>query len=182
MSDSGEIPGPQSPQIPDPKSLQIPNPKSPITSAALAIATSLGVGYAPFAPGTFGSAAGLVLWAVLPTAWTVQLGVIVLLFVAGSWSGSVAERHFRRTDPGQVVVDEVMGMLITLFAIPVGWTGAIAGFLLFRAADIVKPFPANRLERLHGGVGVMADDGMAAVYANLALRALVWLTGQRLLA
>jgi phosphatidylglycerophosphatase A len=149
---------------------------------ALAIATALGVGYAPVAPGTFGSAAGLVLWAVLPTSAVVQVSAIVLLFVAGSWSGSVAERHFGRTDPGQVVADEVMGMLITLFLNPVNWTGAIVGFVLFRIADIIKPFPANRLERLHGGVGVMADDAMAAVYANLVLRAIIWLTGHRLLA
>jgi phosphatidylglycerophosphatase A len=140
---------------------------------ALAIATTLGVGYAPFAPGTFGSAAGLVLWWVLPHTAVVQAGAIALLFVVGSWSGSVAERHFERTDPGQVVVDEVMGMLITLFMIPVGWKGALAGFFLFRIADVVKPWPANQLERLHGGVGVMADDGMAAVYANIALRVVV---------
>src|SRR5436190_290245 len=161
-------------------SARIPIPKSRIP--ALAVATALGVGYIPVAPGTFGSALGLLLWAVLPPTTLVHAAVIVVLFVAGSWSGSVAERHFGRTDPGQVVVDEVMGMLITLFAIPVGWSGAIVGFFLFRAADIVKPFPANRLERLHGGVGVMADDGMAAIYANLALRAIVWLTGRRLLA
>jgi phosphatidylglycerophosphatase A len=61
-------------------------------------------------------------------------------------------------------------MLITLFMIPVGWLGATVGFLLFRVADVIKPWPANRLERLHGGVGVMADDAMAAVYANIALR------------
>jgi phosphatidylglycerophosphatase A len=136
----------------------------------LLVATFLGVGYAPVAPGTFGSAAGLVLWAVLPSSPLVQGLTIVGLFVAGSWSGTIAERHFGRTDPGQVVVDEVMGMLITLWMIPVGWPGALAGFLLFRVADIVKPWPANRLERLHGGIGVMADDGMAAVYANLVLR------------
>ena len=64
-----------------------------------------------------------------------------------------------------------MGMLITLFLNPVGWVGAFVGFLLFRVGDIVKPYPANRLEQLHGGIGVMADDAMAAVYANLALRA-----------
>ena len=93
------------------------------------------------------------------------------MFVAGSWSGSVAERHFGRTDPGQVVIDEVLGMLITLFLNPVGWQGALAGFLLFRVADVIKPFPANRLEQLHGGFGVMADDAMAAIYANLVLRA-----------
>ena len=71
-----------------------------------------------------------------------------------------------------------MGMLITLFLNPVGWAGAAAAFLLFRIADIIKPFPADRLERIPGGVGVMADDAMAAVYANLALRALLAL-GQR---
>jgi phosphatidylglycerophosphatase A len=154
-------------QIPNPP--RIPNPKSRIP--ALLIATALGVGYVPFAPGTFGSAAGLILWALLPSTATAQGIAILVLFVAGSWSGSVAERHFGRTDPGQVVVDEVMGMLITLFMNPVGWVGALGAFFLFRIADVVKPYPANRLERLHGGVGVMADDGMAAVYANLALRA-----------
>jgi phosphatidylglycerophosphatase A len=141
-----------------------------MTALALAFATVLGVGYAPVAPGTFGSAAGLLLWWLLPATPAVQIGVIVVLFVVGSWSGSIAEKHFGRTDPGQVVVDEVMGMLITLLFIPVGWPGAILGFLIFRVADIIKPYPANRLESLHGGIGVMADDGMAAIYANLALR------------
>jgi phosphatidylglycerophosphatase A len=68
-------------------------------------------------------------------------------------------------------------MLITLLLNPVGWRGAFAGFLLFRIADVIKPFPANRFEHLHGGVGVMADDAMAAVYSNLALRVGVWLSG-----
>jgi phosphatidylglycerophosphatase A len=144
---------------------------------ALAIATSLGIGYIPFAPGTFGSAAGLLLWWALPASTLVQSGVIVGLFVVGSWSGNVAERHFGKTDPGQVVIDEVMGMLITLFLNPVGWPGAIGAFLLFRLFDVLKPYPANRLERLHGGIGVMADDAMAAVYANLALRLGIWLSG-----
>ena len=141
------------------------------TRLGLAIATVFGVGYAPVAPGTFGSAAGLLLWWLLPASTAVQGAAIVLTFIAGSWGGSVAERHFRRTDPGQVVIDEVMGMLITLFLNPVGWKGALAGFLLFRVFDVIKPYPANRLEQLHGGVGVMADDAMAAVYANFVLRA-----------
>jgi phosphatidylglycerophosphatase A len=128
------------------------------------------VGYVPVAPGTFGSAAGLLVWAILPSSTAARALAVIAAFLAGSWSGSVAERYFGRTDPGQVVIDEVMGMMITLFWNPVGWRGAIAAFLLFRIADIVKPFPANRLERLPGGVGIMADDAMAAVYANLALR------------
>lgn len=138
---------------------------------ALALATSLGVGYVPVAPGTFGSLAGLVLWALLPHDPQTQLVVIVVLFGAGSWSASLAERHFKGTDPSQVVIDEVMGMLITLWLVPVGWVGAGLGFLSFRLFDVIKPYPANRLEDLHGGIGVMADDAMAAIYANLALRA-----------
>ena len=138
---------------------------------ALAMSTVLGVGYAPFAPGTFGSAAGLVLWWMLPASPIAQLVAIVLLFAIGSWSGTVAEHYFGMVDPSAVVIDEVMGMLVTLFMNPVGWRGALVGFLLFRIADVVKPYPAGRLERLPGGVGVMADDGMAAAYANLALRA-----------
>ncbi len=145
-----------------------------MTRVALALATVFGIGYAPVAPGTFGSAAGLLLWWVLPSSPAVHAVAIILLFLAGSWSGTVAERHFKRTDPAPVVIDEVMGMLITLFMNPVGWPGAIAAFLAFRIADVVKPYPANRLEALPGGVGVMADDGMAAVYANLALRFGLW--------
>jgi phosphatidylglycerophosphatase A len=140
---------------------------------ALALATAGGVGYIPFAPGTFGSLVGLLLWWLLPVSLPVQLMVIVVTFIVGSWSGSVAERHFASTDPGPVVIDEVLGMLVTLLLNPVGWGGAILGFLLFRASDIIKPYPANKLEQLHGGVGVMADDLMAAIYANLALRIIV---------
>jgi phosphatidylglycerophosphatase A len=141
-----------------------------IDRIGLALATVFGVGYAPIAPGTFGSAAGLLVWWLLPASPVVQGGAIVAIFAAGSWGGSVAERHFGRSDPGQVVIDEVMGMLVTLFLNPVGWVGALAAFLLFRVFDVIKPYPANRLEQLHGGVGVMADDGMAAIYANLVLR------------
>src|SRR6478752_1232734 len=116
-----------------------------MTALALAFATALGVGYVRVAPGTFGSAAGLLLWWLLPASPAIQAAVIVALFVIGSWSGTVAERHFGTTDPGQVVIDEVMGMLITLFLIPVGWRGATAGFLLFRIFDVIKPFPAKIL-------------------------------------
>jgi phosphatidylglycerophosphatase A len=144
----------------------------------LAVATVFGIGYAPIAPGTFGSAAGLVVWWLLPASPAVHAAAILTLFAAGSWSGSVAERHFGRTDPGQVVIDEVMGMLVTLFMNPAGWIGVLLAFFLFRLFDVIKPYPSDRLEKLHGGVGVMADDGMAAIYANLVLRACLWIAAR----
>src|SRR5205807_8116065 len=101
---------------------------------------------------------------------TVQGAVIVALFVVGSIAGNAAEPHFGRTDPRQVIIDEVMGMLITLFLNPVHWKGELAGFLLFRGTDVFKPYPANRLERLPCGVGVLADDFLAAISPNLAVR------------
>jgi phosphatidylglycerophosphatase A len=143
---------------------------------ALFVCTFGGVGYSPVAPGTAGSAAGLVVYGALrlagatPIAEAVVIGIIT---VAGIWSGSLAERHFGTTDPGPGVIDEVAGMLVTLYALPAGWIMAIGGFFLFRALDVFKPFPAQRFERLHGGLGMMADDLMVAIYGNLLLRAAV---------
>ena len=143
-----------------------------MTRIAVFLATVAYCGYFPFAPGTVGSAAGLLVYALV--WWTqspiLEVGLIVGLFAVGVWAGTVAERYFGGIDPGPIVLDEVVGMLITLAFIPVGVSGAIAGFVLFRIFDVIKPFPAGRFERLHGGLGVMADDAMAAVYANLSLR------------
>jgi phosphatidylglycerophosphatase A len=144
-----------------------------IARVALAVATAGGVGYVPIAPGTFGSLVGLLVWWLLGPSALVQVIAIVAIFGAGVWSGGVCERHFCRTDPGHVVIDEVAGMLITLFLNPVGWGGAFVAFLLFRIADVIKPYPANRFEAFHGGLGIMADDAMAGLYANLALRAML---------
>jgi len=140
------------------------------------LATCGYIGYIPFAPGTFGSAAGLALFILLRRTGSiaVELGAIVLLFAIGVWSASEAEQHFGKVDPGHVVLDEVVGMLITLALVPVNLSGAIVGFLLFRVLDVVKPWPSGRFEALPGGLGVMADDGMAAVYGNLVMRALMY--------
>lgn len=150
---------------------------------ALVIATCGYVGFVPVAPGTAGSIVGLaLLWAVrLSGSAAVEILVVAALVVAGVWSAGVAEHYFARTDPGAVVVDEVAGMLITLLLLPVGLVGAGIGFLIFRLLDIVKPWPAGRLEALPGGLGVMADDVMAALYGYLIMRGLIalapgWLT------
>lgn len=148
-----------------------------MTRLAVVIATVAFCGYAPVAPGTFGSAAGLVVYLIV--WWTrspaIEVALIAATFVLGVWSATLAERHFGGTDPGPVVIDEVLGMLVTLAFIPVGLSGALAGFVLFRILDVIKPFPADRFERLHGGLGIMADDAMAGIYANLCLRLVMWL-------
>ena len=141
----------------------------------LFVATFGYIGFAPVAPGTVGSAAGVALFYLVRTtdrAWA-QGALIVLLLAAGVWAASVAERALGRTDPGPVVIDEVVGMLITLAWIPVTPLGALVGFLIFRVLDVVKPWPARQLEGMHGGLGIMADDAMAAVYGHLLLRGLV---------
>jgi phosphatidylglycerophosphatase A len=145
-----------------------------VTRLAVFLATAGYAGYFPIAPGTVGSAVGLLVYAIVWAAGSRVLegSLIVVLFAAGVWASSSAERFFGGTDPGPIVIDEVVGMLMTLAFIPVGLSGAIAGFVLFRIFDVIKPYPAARFEKLHGGLGVMADDAMAAVYANLALRVL----------
>lgn len=139
------------------------------------VSTVGNVGYAPIAPGTWGSAAGLVLFAAVraTSGRLAEVALAVVLLVAGIWSAGVTGREMGDDDPGPVVIDEVVGMLITVLWLPVGLTGALAGFLLFRIFDIVKPFPARQFERLPGGWGVMFDDVMAGIYGNLALRLLM---------
>lgn len=142
-----------------------------MTQLSRFLATCAYIGYIPIAPGTFGSAAGVGLFALerwLGVSPVVELAVIVVLFAVGIWSAGVVERELG-IDPGPVVLDEVVGMLMTLALLPVNTTGVIVAFVLFRILDVVKPWPAGRFERLHGGLGVMADDAMAGVYGNLAM-------------
>jgi phosphatidylglycerophosphatase A len=138
---------------------------------ALGLATVAGAGYFPVAPGTIGSAVGTVLY-LWVCQWSLaqQTTLIVAIAVAGTWAAGIAEDHFGRSDPGQVVIDEVLGQLVTLFAIRPSLTVALLGFFLFRALDIVKPWPARQFERLPRGLGIMADDAMAGVYGNLLVR------------
>jgi phosphatidylglycerophosphatase A len=141
----------------------------------LLLATCGYIGYVPVAPGTAGSAVGVALFYALRfthVPWAEHLAIVVV-FVTGVWASNVAEAHWRRTDPGPVVIDEVLGMLITLWLLPVTGLGALLGFLVFRVFDVIKPWPAARFEALHGGLGVMADDAMAGVYGHLVMRGLL---------
>jgi len=144
--------------------------------AAVALATFFYVGFIPFAPGTMGSAAALLLF--FPIRWTgsiaFEVAASVVVFVIGIWAASDTEIALGVEDPGPVVLDEVLGMLVSLLFLPATWPVVLAAFVAFRTFDIIKPWPANRLERLHGGLGIMADDLMAGIYANLVVQALVW--------
>jgi len=142
------------------------------------LACGFGIGLAPIAPGTFGSLPGLLLaWALVRLGGQVALAAgIVVVAVAGTWSAHALSTRLGLKDPGVIVVDEIAGQMLTLLGI--GMTGSVlaAGFVLFRAFDVLKPPPARQLEALPGGFGIMADDLAAGVYANIALRvALSWL-------
>ncbi len=145
---------------------------SSMNRLALLVASFGYVGRSPVAPGTAGSAAALVVFAAVRLAGSpaLEAGVIVLIAAIGVWSATLTERELGVHDPGVVVIDEVAGMLITLAFIPLRWGGVLAGFVVFRLFDIIKPYPCARVERLPGGWGIMADDVLAGVYANLVLR------------
>ena len=162
---------------------------------ALAIATC-GVGYLPLAPGTWGSLVGIGVY-VLVRGIAMRLffgvaagrnfnllhiyyGVIALELAAagiitlvGIWAASRTEKLSGRKDPGKVVIDEVAGQFIALIPVPfvlqAAWWPAILAFILFRFFDIVKPYPADKLESLHGGLGIMADDIVAGAYAAIVM-------------
>jgi phosphatidylglycerophosphatase A len=141
---------------------------------ARAIATAGFVGFVPFAPGTAGSAVGLLVYAAVRAidSAAVEAATIGVVFVTGVWAANVVERQLGK-DPGPVVIDEVLGMLVTLAFLDVTMPGAAAGFLIFRVLDVIKPYPAGRFEQVPGGAGIMLDDVMAGVYGNLVLRLLI---------
>jgi phosphatidylglycerophosphatase A len=157
-----------------------PVPRSSfLSSCATLIATGLGSGYAPWAPGTAGSAVGLVLfWPVAGLAPLGQLTAIAVVSLIGIAAATNVARRLGRHDPGIVVVDEIAGMWVTLALLPLTPLTALAGFLAFRVMDIVKPFPARDLERLPDGWGIVADDLAAGVYANLLVRVLLIVLGR----
>ncbi|HEY6292649.1 MAG TPA: phosphatidylglycerophosphatase A [Terriglobia bacterium] len=145
-------------------------------SLAVWIATCGGLGYFPIGPGSVGAALGAALVVALgrlPVA-TIRVSVLVALaaaaiFGAGVWAATGAESYFDRKDPGYVVIDEVVGQMVTLLPFPrPGWKGVAAAYLLFRALDVVKPFPARRLEHLPGGWGIMLDDVAAGLWSLVA--------------
>jgi phosphatidylglycerophosphatase A len=144
------------------------------------IATGAYSGYLPKAPGTWGSLVGILLWMVGlhrldPRAYAIMLIGILLI---GTVAAGAAEKIVDQGDPGLVVIDEILGQLITLAFLSWHPLTAVVGFALFRFFDILKPFPVSWLDQhIHGGLGIMLDDVMAGIYALLVLQGLIWLVG-----
>ena len=146
---------------------------------ATLVATFFGVGRLRPGPGTWGSLATALLWWLLashiPVASRVPviLGLIVIVVAIGIPAATLEERACGKKDPSHVVIDEVAGQLVTLIACPIVWQALLAGFILFRAFDILKPPPVRALERLPGGTGIMIDDVGAGIYALIVLQVLL---------
>lgn len=140
------------------------------------LATAFGAGYSRVAPGTAGSAVGLALFfALQPLAPAWQLAATAALALVGvAVSTHVAKRVGNR-DPAIVVIDEVAGIWASLLLLPLTPATVALGFVLFRLLDMTKPFPVRQLEALPWGLGIMADDLMAGLYANLLLRVIAQL-------
>ena len=141
------------------------------------IATGAGSGYLPKAPCTWGTLVGLLLWWPLAgLSMAAYLAAVAVLFIVGVASAGAAEKILDRGDPGVVVIDEIVGVLIALAAVPLHPVAALAGFALFRLFDIAQPFPVGWVDRhLHGGLGIMLDDVAAGLYALLVLHLGLWL-------
>jgi phosphatidylglycerophosphatase A len=143
----------------------------------MAIATGLGAGCLPKAPGTWGSAVGLLIYYLLHTLQlSSYLFAVGILLIVGTFTAGSAEKILDRKDPGSVVIDEIVGMLITLTTAPAEPLIWLLGFLVFRFFDIVKPFPVGWIDKnLHGGLGIMLDDVMAGFYSLLVLQGMLQL-------
>jgi phosphatidylglycerophosphatase A len=133
----------------------------------LVIATVGGVGHVPFAPGTVASTVTALALGVLTPSRLALLVAVLAVILVGTWAAQEAERVLGGKDPGAIVIDEVAGMAVSVLAVPLTPAVLAVAFVLFRVFDIVKPYPANALQRLPGGVGVMIDDLVAGLYALL---------------
>ena len=143
---------------------------------ALAISTWFGIGLLPGIPGTLGTVGAVPLYLLIDSLGARYRALLLLVVVTGAiWSSHRAQRVLRKADSREIVIDEVAGFLLTTAFLPFTWLTLIAGFLLFRFFDILKPPPIRKIEQeVRGGLGVVLDDLVAGVYAHLSLRLLLY--------
>lgn len=154
---------------------------------AKTIATSLGFGYAPFGPGTFGTALGLIFYVLFAYAFDIidtqstslnldflLIGLIILFTILGTWSAKILEPEWGH-DPGKIVIDETIGVWITILFVPFSWVNVLLAFVIFRFFDILKPLGIRAIdEKLHSPFSVMLDDIVAGVYSAMTLQAILY--------
>ena len=152
-------------------------PRGPLW--ATLTATFFGIGWLRPGPGSWGSAATVILWAAIaymlpsPLRTPVAIGIALLVTLIGIPAATQVARASGMKDPQFVVIDEVAGQLIALIAVPLAWKTFLVGFILFRAFDIVKPPPVRQLERLPEGTGIVLDDVAAGLYALAVMQLLL---------
>ncbi len=141
----------------------------------MALATGFYAGRLPLCPGTWGSLVAIIPWFLLRNlTLPAYLLMLVLVFVVGFFVSGSAEKLLNQADAGPIVIDEILGLFITLTCAPDHPAAWALGFLLFRVLDIIKPFPCSWFdERIHGGIGIMMDDVIAGIYALASLQ-LIW--------
>lgn len=139
-------------------------------STVKAIATFFSVGYLPLIPGTFGSLAGLILYYLVKDNQAVFILLTLLIIALGFIVSGRVEKIIGRKDPSCIVIDEVGGMLLSLWFVPYSVMNVWITFLVFRLLDTFKPFPAGRIQNLKGSLGIMADDLIAAIYTNIVIQ------------
>ncbi len=147
--------------------------------AVFFVATGFLIGTVPFAPGTFGSLIGLPVCFLLSRLNLLISVICILAFILFAIGiASAAEKIIKQKDPGQIVIDEIAGIMVTLAGLPFNLKTALAGFVIFRVFDILKPFPIRILEkRVGGGSGIVLDDVLAGVFGNLVIRLAIYVTG-----
>lgn len=142
------------------------------------IATGFGSGFSPFASGTAGTIVGIPLFYIFsPFSWPIYLLTVLALSFLACYVSTEAEKIFGKKDSSFIVIDEIVGFLWAMFLIPPTIVHVALAFFLFRFFDIAKVFPANVCERLPGGYGVVGDDVVAGIYANIVLQFLLWVWG-----
>lgn len=133
------------------------------------IATFFGVGYLPFMPGTWGSMAGVLIYFLARHNNHLFLGALITLFLLGAYSSGRAEKIFNKKDDKRIIIDELFGTLLLFFFLIPSRLSLIAGFILFRVFDIIKPYPIKKAQELSGSLGIMADDIIAAFYSYIVI-------------
>jgi phosphatidylglycerophosphatase A len=137
------------------------------------LATGFGSGLAPFAPGTMGTLVGVVICLLcLPLPWPMRLLIVIALLALSIYVAGQAEKIYQKKDDQRIVIDEIIGLQITMLPVVINVLNLCAGFVLFRIFDILKPFPIGNLQKLPGGWGVVIDDVAAGIYAGVILFAL----------